>query len=32
LDALAASGVALRYLGSSFVPEEESCFCRLESD
>jgi hypothetical protein len=32
LDALAASGVALRYLGSSFVPEEESCFCRFESD
>lgn len=30
--ALAAGGVEIRYLGSSFVPEEESCFCRFESD
>jgi hypothetical protein len=30
--ALAARGVPVRYLGSSFVPAEESCFCRFESD
>lgn len=30
--ALAAGGAEVRYLGSSFVPEEESCFCRFESD
>lgn len=30
--ALAADGVKVRYLGSSFVPGEESCFCRFESD
>ena len=29
---LAALGVDVRYLGSTFVPEEESCFCRFESD
>ena len=27
---LAADGVDVRYLGSTFVPEEESCFCRFE--
>lgn len=29
--ALAADGADVRYLGSSFVPDEESCFCRFES-
>jgi hypothetical protein len=28
---LAVDGVGVRYLGSTFVPEEESCFCRFES-
>lgn len=28
---LAAQGVWVRYLGSTFVPEEESCFCSFES-
>jgi Protein of unknown function (DUF4242) len=28
---LAYDGVAVRYVGSTFVPEEESCFCRFES-
>ena len=28
--ALASDGVDVRYLGSTFVPEEESCFCRFE--
>jgi hypothetical protein len=23
-------GATVRYLGSTFVPEEESCFCRFE--
>ena len=27
---LAAAGIEVRYVGSSFVPEEESCFCRFE--
>lgn len=27
---LAADGVGVRYLGSTFVPEEESCFSRFE--
>jgi hypothetical protein len=27
---LAAQGVEVRYVGSTFVPEEESCFCRFE--
>jgi Protein of unknown function (DUF4242) len=27
---LAARGVGVRYRGSTFVPEEESCFCRFE--
>jgi hypothetical protein len=30
--ALAAQGVAVRYVASTFVPEEESCFCTFESD
>jgi DNA-binding CsgD family transcriptional regulator len=30
-DALAASGEAIRYLGSTFVPAEESCFSRFEA-
>jgi hypothetical protein len=28
---LAAQGVELRYVGSTFVPDEESCFCRFDS-
>jgi hypothetical protein len=28
---LAAGGAEVRYVGSTFVPEEESCFCRFES-
>jgi hypothetical protein len=28
---LNADGADVRYLGSTFVPEEESCFCRFES-
>jgi hypothetical protein len=28
---LAADGLGVRYLGSTFVPEEESCFSRFES-
>jgi uncharacterized protein DUF4242 len=28
---LTADGVEVRYLGSTFFPEEESCFCRFES-
>ena len=27
---LAADGVEVRYAGATFVPEEESCFCRFE--
>jgi hypothetical protein len=27
---LAARGVRLSYLGSTFIPSEESCFCRFE--
>jgi hypothetical protein len=29
---LAGAGEPLRYLGSTFVPEEESCFCAFEGD
>jgi Protein of unknown function (DUF4242) len=29
---LSANGAEVRYLGSTFVPEEESCFCRFESE
>jgi hypothetical protein len=28
---VAAGGAQIRYVGSTFVPEEESCFCRFES-
>lgn len=28
---LAAQGVGVRYVGSTFVPKEESCFCRFEA-
>jgi len=27
---LAADGVEVRYISSTFIPEEESCFCRFE--
>ena len=27
---LTTQGIAVRYTGSTFVPEEESCFCRFE--
>ena len=27
---LAAEGVEVRYVSSTFVPREESCFCRFE--
>jgi hypothetical protein len=27
---VAAGGARVRYLGSTFIPEEESCFCRYE--
>jgi hypothetical protein len=27
---LTADGLEVRYVGSTFVPEEESCFCRFE--
>jgi hypothetical protein len=30
-DELSAQGVALRYVGSTFVPEEDSCFSRFEA-
>jgi hypothetical protein len=28
---VAAGGLEVRYLGSTFVPGEESCFCRFQS-
>jgi Protein of unknown function (DUF4242) len=28
---MSAAGTAVRYLDSTFVPEEESCFCRIEA-
>jgi hypothetical protein len=28
---LTAAGDEIRYLGSTFVPKEESCFCRFEA-
>jgi hypothetical protein len=28
---LAAQGVRVRYAGSTYVPKEESCFCRFEA-
>jgi Protein of unknown function (DUF4242) len=30
-DELAAEGVAVQYAGSTYVPKEESCFCRFEA-
>jgi uncharacterized protein DUF4242 len=30
-DELAAEGVCVRYAGSTYVPKEESCFCRFEA-
>jgi hypothetical protein len=30
-EALAAEGVGVRYAGSTYVPKEESCFCRFEA-
>jgi hypothetical protein len=27
---LTMQGIAVRYTGSTFVPEEESCFCRFD--
>jgi uncharacterized protein DUF4242 len=30
-DELAAEGVRVRYAGSTYVPKEESCFCRFEA-
>jgi hypothetical protein len=30
-EALAAEGVDVRYGGSTYVPKEESCFCRFEA-
>ena len=28
---MAAEGIRVRYLGSSFVPSEETCFCEFEA-
>jgi hypothetical protein len=28
---LAAEGVPVRYLGTTFVPEDEACFCQFEA-
>jgi hypothetical protein len=28
---LAAQGVEVRYISSTFIPQEESCFCSFES-
>ena len=30
-DELSAQGIELRYVGSTFVPEEDSCFSRFEA-
>jgi hypothetical protein len=30
-EALVAEGVRVRYAGSTYVPKEESCFCRFEA-
>ncbi|MGN6169645.1 MAG: nickel-binding protein, partial [Solirubrobacteraceae bacterium] len=29
---LSAKGNPVRYVGSMFLPEEETCFCRLDGD
>jgi hypothetical protein len=28
---LAAKGIEVRYAGSTYLPEEQSCFCRFEA-
>jgi uncharacterized protein DUF4242 len=28
---LAAEGIGVRYAGSTYLPKEESCFCRFEA-
>lgn len=28
---MTATGVSVRYLGSTFVPEDEACFCQFEA-
>jgi hypothetical protein len=28
---LAARGIGVRYAGSTYLPEEQSCFCRFEA-
>jgi len=28
--AMTAEGIPVRYLGSTFLPQEEACFCRFE--
>jgi hypothetical protein len=30
-EAMAAEGVAVRYLGATLLPDEEACFCRFEA-
>jgi hypothetical protein len=30
-DELAAEGIAVRYLGATFVPADETCFCEFEA-
>jgi Nickel responsive protein SCO4226-like len=30
-DVLAAEGVRVRYVGSTYLPTEQSCFCRFEA-
>jgi hypothetical protein len=30
IERMNAEGVSVRYLGSTFIPSEESCFCRFE--
>jgi hypothetical protein len=30
-DALAAQGIGVRYAGSTYLPAEQSCFCRFEA-
>ena len=30
-DALAAEGIEVLYAGSTYLPEEQSCFCRFEA-
>jgi Nickel responsive protein SCO4226-like len=30
-DELAAEGIGVRYAGSTYLPKEQSCFCRFEA-